>query len=214
MGGTWTPCPEAVAVYEHAFHTFHAIAPTPWTAVGKDGMMGKVVPVTTDILEAIGAVRLVPVIVMNNTGECLSSGAGAQGRRSSPAPRSPSARRRPRRPSVPWPATPRSFSGRGTVLRPEQVELDLEAGARCVVRGPGFSAEVVPACQADSGFRAVFPGVATATEMQMALEAGIEVVKVFPAEAIGSLTMLKAFAGALHHDALHPDRWHQRFSAG
>jgi 2-dehydro-3-deoxyphosphogluconate aldolase/(4S)-4-hydroxy-2-oxoglutarate aldolase len=36
--------------------------------------------------------------------------------------------------------------------------------------------------------------VATATEMQMALEAGIEVVKVFPAEAIGGLPMLKALA--------------------
>jgi len=30
------------------------------------------------------------------------------------------------------------------------------------------------------------PGVATATEMQMALEAGIEVVKVFPAEALAA----------------------------
>ena len=25
LGGTWTPCPEAVAVYEHAFHTFSAV---------------------------------------------------------------------------------------------------------------------------------------------------------------------------------------------
>ena len=40
----------------------------------------------------------------------------------------------------------------------------------------------------------MFPGVATATEMQMALESGIEVVKVFPAEVIGGLALLKALA--------------------
>jgi 2-dehydro-3-deoxyphosphogluconate aldolase/(4S)-4-hydroxy-2-oxoglutarate aldolase len=86
---------------------------------------------------------------------------------------------------------PEILLGAGTVLRPEQVDRALEAGARYIVT-PGFSAEVVRACQASSV--PVFPGVATATELQMALEAGIEVVKVFPAEALGGLALLKALA--------------------
>jgi 2-dehydro-3-deoxyphosphogluconate aldolase/(4S)-4-hydroxy-2-oxoglutarate aldolase len=88
-------------------------------------------------------------------------------------------------------ADPEIILGAGTVLRPEQVDQALEAGARYIVT-PGFSAEVVRACQANSV--PVFPGVATATEMQMALEAGLEVVKFFPAEALGGLRMLKALA--------------------
>ena len=86
---------------------------------------------------------------------------------------------------------PEILLGAGTVLRPQQVDRALDAGARFIVT-PGFSAEVVRACQANSV--PVFPGVATATEMQMALEAGVEVVKVFPAEASGGLTLLKALA--------------------
>ena len=81
--------------------------------------------------------------------------------------------------------------GAGTVLRPAQVEAALEAGARFIV-SPGFSASVVGECQR-SGVP-VLPGVATATEIQAALEAGLEVVKFFPAEASGGLAALKALA--------------------
>jgi 2-dehydro-3-deoxyphosphogluconate aldolase/(4S)-4-hydroxy-2-oxoglutarate aldolase len=41
----------------------------------------------------------------------------------------------------------------------------------------------------------VFPGVATPTEIQMALDEGVEVVKFFPAEAMGGVGTLKALAG-------------------
>ena len=81
--------------------------------------------------------------------------------------------------------------GAGTVLRPAQVEAALHAGARYIV-SPGFSASVVSECQR-SGVP-VLPGVATATEIQLALEAGLEVVKFFPAEACGGLAALKALA--------------------
>jgi 2-dehydro-3-deoxyphosphogluconate aldolase/(4S)-4-hydroxy-2-oxoglutarate aldolase len=81
--------------------------------------------------------------------------------------------------------------GAGTVLRPAQVEAALEAGARYIV-SPGFSASVVSECQR-SGVP-VLPGVATATEIQAALEAGLEAVKFFPAEASGGLAALKAMA--------------------
>ena len=81
--------------------------------------------------------------------------------------------------------------GAGTVLRPAQVEAALQAGARYIV-SPGFSALVVSECQRCGV--PVLPGVATATEIQVALEAGLEAVKFFPAEASGGLAALKALA--------------------
>jgi 2-dehydro-3-deoxyphosphogluconate aldolase/(4S)-4-hydroxy-2-oxoglutarate aldolase len=40
----------------------------------------------------------------------------------------------------------------------------------------------------------VFPGIATATEVQMALDAGLDIVKFFPAEQLGGVGMVKALA--------------------
>jgi 2-dehydro-3-deoxyphosphogluconate aldolase/(4S)-4-hydroxy-2-oxoglutarate aldolase len=81
--------------------------------------------------------------------------------------------------------------GAGTVLKPDQVDRALEAGATYIVT-PGFDPKVVKRCQERSV--PVFPGVATATEISMALDAGIEVVKFFPAEALGGLPTLKALS--------------------
>jgi 2-dehydro-3-deoxyphosphogluconate aldolase / (4S)-4-hydroxy-2-oxoglutarate aldolase len=81
--------------------------------------------------------------------------------------------------------------GAGTVLRPEQVETALKAGARYIV-SPGFSAAVVSECLG-AGVP-VLPGVATATEILTALDAGIDTVKFFPAEAAGGIAALKALA--------------------
>ena len=67
--------------------------------------------------------------------------------------------------------------GAGTVLDREQVDRALEAGARFIV-SPGFSPAVVRHCL-QVGV-AVYPGVATPTEIQMALEAGVTDVKFFP----------------------------------
>ena len=84
---------------------------------------------------------------------------------------------------------PEMLVGAGTVLRPEQVDRARAAGARFVV-SPGFSARVVQRCVELS--LPVFPGVATPTEVQMALDAGIEVMKFFPAEASGGANTLRA----------------------
>ncbi|MGA3215932.1 MAG: bifunctional 4-hydroxy-2-oxoglutarate aldolase/2-dehydro-3-deoxy-phosphogluconate aldolase [Acidimicrobiales bacterium] len=144
----------------------------------------------TDILKAIGALRLVPVIVINEEENAYPL---AQALKAGGLPcaeitfRTEAAGRAIKAMA----ADCDIILGAGTVLRPEQVDQALEAGARYIVT-PGFSAEVVRACQANSV--PVFPGVATATEMQMALEAGLEVVKFFPAEPLGGLGMLKALA--------------------
>jgi 2-dehydro-3-deoxyphosphogluconate aldolase/(4S)-4-hydroxy-2-oxoglutarate aldolase len=81
--------------------------------------------------------------------------------------------------------------GAGTVLNPQQVERALEAGARFIV-SPGFSPTVVRHCL-QLGVP-VYPGVATPTEMQMALEAGVTDVKFFPAEASGGARCLGAMS--------------------
>jgi 2-dehydro-3-deoxyphosphogluconate aldolase/(4S)-4-hydroxy-2-oxoglutarate aldolase len=81
--------------------------------------------------------------------------------------------------------------GAGTVLTPAQVDQAVDAGARFVV-SPGFGPAVVRRC-AERGVP-VFPGVATATEIQMALDAGLDTVKFFPAEQLGGAAMVKALA--------------------
>jgi 2-dehydro-3-deoxyphosphogluconate aldolase/(4S)-4-hydroxy-2-oxoglutarate aldolase len=144
----------------------------------------------TDILKAIGALRLVPVIVIDEEENAypLAQALKAGGLPCAEVTFRTAAAAQAIRAMA---SDPEIILGAGTVLHPEQVEQALEAGARYIVT-PGFSAEVVRACQANSV--PVFPGVATATEMQMALEAGIEVVKVFPAETMGGLALLKALA--------------------
>ena len=81
--------------------------------------------------------------------------------------------------------------GAGTVLTVDQVDQAVDAGARFIVT-PGFGPAVVRRCQ-DLGVP-VFPGVATATEIQMALDAGLTTVKFFPAEQLGGAPMIKALS--------------------
>lgn len=85
--------------------------------------------------------------------------------------------------------------GAGTVLNADQASRVIDAGARFVVT-PGFSLSVVRHCQARGV--PVFPGIATATELMMALDAGIDTVKFFPAERLGGLATLKALAQPFH----------------
>lgn len=81
--------------------------------------------------------------------------------------------------------------GAGTVTTPAQVEQVVLAGASFVV-SPGFSLAVVRECLA-AGVP-VLPGVATATELMMALDAGVSMVKLFPAEVCGGLAALSALS--------------------
>ncbi len=82
--------------------------------------------------------------------------------------------------------------GAGSVRRPEQVDQALEAGARFIVT-PGLSLAVLRAC-ADQAVP-VIPGVATATEICTALDAGITTVKLFPAEPLGGVALISALGG-------------------
>lgn len=81
--------------------------------------------------------------------------------------------------------------GAGTVLTAAQVDQAVDAGARFVV-SPGTSRPVVERAR-ERGV-AVLPGAVTATEIQAALELGIDTVKFFPAGTSGGAAAIKALA--------------------
>ncbi len=86
--------------------------------------------------------------------------------------------------------------GAGTVHSIEQAQEVVEAGAHFVVT-PGFNPRTVAWCQEHNV--PVFPGIATPTDLEMALEHNIDVVKFFPAETLGGVNTLKAFSGPYHN---------------
>ncbi|HEX4124871.1 MAG TPA: bifunctional 4-hydroxy-2-oxoglutarate aldolase/2-dehydro-3-deoxy-phosphogluconate aldolase [Tepidisphaeraceae bacterium] len=81
--------------------------------------------------------------------------------------------------------------GAGTVLNVETAQRAVDAGAKFLV-SPGFSPKVVGWCAKNN--LPITPGVATPTEIEMALDHGLSAVKFFPAETIGGLKALKAIA--------------------
>lgn len=86
---------------------------------------------------------------------------------------------------------PEIIAGAGTVLSVEQAETAVGAGAQFVV-SPGFNAKVVDWCLQHGV--TVTPGVVTPTEIEMALDRGLDVLKFFPAEAMGGVATLRAFS--------------------
>ena len=86
---------------------------------------------------------------------------------------------------------PEMFVGAGTVLTTEQVDRAVAAGAKFIV-SPGLNPRIVKYC-VEKGI-VITPGCANASDMEQALENGLEVVKFFPAEPAGGLNMIKALA--------------------
>jgi len=86
---------------------------------------------------------------------------------------------------------PNLLVGAGTVLTVEQAKKAVSAGAKFIV-SPGFNPKVVDYCIENNV--PVTPGINNPTQIEMALERGIEVVKFFPAEASGGLSLLKAMS--------------------
>lgn len=94
-----------------------------------------------------------------------------------------------------------STIGAGTVLTPQQVDECADAGARFIV-SPGFDDDVVARAQ-ERGLD-VLPGIATATELQRALRAGLDTVKFFPADRLGGLPTISSLAGPFPHVGFMP----------
>ena len=86
---------------------------------------------------------------------------------------------------------PQMLVGAGTVLTTEQVDRAIKAGAKFIV-SPGLNPKIVSYC-IEKGIP-VTPGCQTPSDIEKALELGLDVVKFFPAEPAGGLPMIKALA--------------------
>ena len=88
-------------------------------------------------------------------------------------------------------AHPDMVVGAGTVLTTEQVDQAVEAGAKFIV-SPGLNPKVVKYC-VDKNIP-ITPGTNSPSEIETAIEFGLEVVKFFPAEQSGGIAKIKAMA--------------------
>ncbi len=86
---------------------------------------------------------------------------------------------------------PDMLVGAGTVLTTEQVDCAVRAGAKFIV-SPGLNPRIVKYC-VEKGIP-VAPGCSNASDIELALENGLDVVKFFPAELAGGLNMIRALA--------------------
>ena len=94
----------------------------------------------------------------------------------------------------------RVLLGAGTVLDPETARAALLAGAEFIV-SPTLNLNVIRLCKRYD--KLVFPGAFTPTEILCAWEAGADIVKVFPADVLGS-AYFKAMRGPLPQIRLMP----------
>jgi 2-dehydro-3-deoxyphosphogluconate aldolase/(4S)-4-hydroxy-2-oxoglutarate aldolase len=86
---------------------------------------------------------------------------------------------------------PQVTVGAGTLLRAADVAAAVRAGARFLV-SPGTTPELAGAALATE--LPYLPGVATPSEIMAARSLGICVMKLFPAEAMGGIALLRALA--------------------
>jgi 2-dehydro-3-deoxyphosphogluconate aldolase/(4S)-4-hydroxy-2-oxoglutarate aldolase len=82
--------------------------------------------------------------------------------------------------------------GAGTILNIEMAKRAVDTGAKFLVT-PGLNEKVVRYCVEQK--IPITPGVATPTEIEMALDCGLNVVKFFPAESLGGLKTIKHLCG-------------------
>lgn len=81
--------------------------------------------------------------------------------------------------------------GAGTVLNAEQVDAAVAAGAKFIV-SPGLNPRTVKYCM-EKGVP-ITPGTSSPSDIEQAIELGLDVVKFFPAEQSGGLAKIKAMA--------------------
>lgn len=90
--------------------------------------------------------------------------------------------------------------GAGTVLDPETARLAILAGAQFII-SPSVCVATIRLCQRYQVLS--MPGVLTPTEIVTALEAGADIIKIFPAETFGP-AYIKALRAPLPHAPLMP----------
>ena len=146
-----------------------------------------------EMMEKIQKIGIIPVVVLNDVKDAVPLGKALMEGGLPCAEvtfRTEAAEESIRRMSQEFPEL---LVGAGTVLTTEQVDRAVNAGAKFIV-SPGLNPKTVKYCQ-EKGVP-VLPGVVTPSEIEQALELGLEVVKFFPAEPSGGLAMIKAVGAA------------------
>lgn len=145
---------------------------------------------SSDVIDQIGRLRVVPVVAIDDAGDAAGLGDALA------AGGLPIAEITFRTAAAE--ASIRTLAkqsgmlvGAGTVLNVDTAKRAVDAGAKFIV-SPGFNPKTVRWCLDNKV--PVTPGTATPTDIEMALDHGLSVVKFFPAEAIGGLKTLQAFA--------------------
>lgn len=145
----------------------------------------------SDILTRLGASRLIPMVVIDDVehahafGETLVAGGLPVAEVTF---RTPSAEEAIRRLAK----NRELLVGAGTVLTVEQADRAIDAGAQFLV-APGTNPKVVEHVVMRG--LPVIPGVVTPSEIELATSLGATALKFFPAENMGGVATLKAFAG-------------------
>jgi 2-dehydro-3-deoxyphosphogluconate aldolase / (4S)-4-hydroxy-2-oxoglutarate aldolase len=80
----------------------------------------------------------------------------------------------------------------GTVTRPGHLQMARDAGAKIAI-SPGLTERLLVAAQ--SSQIPLLPGIATASELMMGMEAGLHQFKLFPASVINGIELAKALYG-------------------
>jgi 2-dehydro-3-deoxyphosphogluconate aldolase/(4S)-4-hydroxy-2-oxoglutarate aldolase len=143
------------------------------------------------ILEEIGAYKIVPVIVIDDPQNAIPL---AQALIEGGLPVAEvTFRTKAAKESIKLIADkfPSILIGAGTVLTIDQVKSSIDSGAKYII-SPGLNPGVVEYCVVNK--IPITPGIATPSEIEKALEFNLEVVKFFPAEALGGLNYLKAIS--------------------
>lgn len=89
-------------------------------------------------------------------------------------------------------AVPGMWVGAGTLLRAEQMASVAQAGGKFAL-SPGVTPALAEAARVAA--LPFIPGVATASEIMVAMAAGFTAMKFFPAHSMGGVATLQAFAG-------------------
>lgn len=145
-----------------------------------------------DILKKIGNIGIVPVVVIKDANKAVGL---AKALLEGGVPcaevtfRTSAAKEAIQKMSQ---AYPELILGAGTILTPQQAQDAVQAGAKFLV-SPGYDQKLVDWCQENNV--PYVPGVCTASEVQVAVANGFEVLKFFPAEAAGGVNMIKNLCG-------------------
>ena len=91
--------------------------------------------------------------------------------------------------------------GAGSVLNPETALECINAGAKFII-SPATNFDTIAYCNERE--TAVMPGAMTPTEIVNAWDAGADIIKVFPADAMGGAKYLRSLKAPLPHIKLIP----------